>query len=163
MTEILDPAAEGFYTGWTLGAGPDKVAAVLRPDDEDTSYIETPGPDTKQSFQLTPSSIPPGSTINSVQVTHRAKRITGGCNDYNFLRLGGTNSEGPAHALTSSYVNYSDIIPRPGGGAWSTADLATLEVGIRGYNPQTRRATTLYITVDYTPPAAAAGNMFLVF
>jgi len=168
LTEQLEAAGIGNYNNWPLNAGPSKVAAVNSPDDDGTTDIITNGDAVRQSFTLAASAIPPGSTINSLSVNCRAGAVWAAAGVSSSLRLGGTDLDGPINALPTdgTWQTFNDIIARPGGGAWSIADLATLEIGILSSNPGPVwiHATTLFVTVDYTPPAAGAtGDMLLVF
>jgi hypothetical protein len=118
----------------------------------------------RQSFLLEASAIPPGSTINSVSISTRLSNAWGGSPQVkSFLRLGGANQDGPTNA-PSGWQTFIDIITRPGGGPWSLADLATLEVGVLNDAAAFGICTTLFVIVDYTPPAAAPfGAMLLLF
>lgn len=49
-----------------------------------------------------------------------------------FLRLGGLEQTGINEELGNSYVEYSQVISRPGGGDWTEGDLDSLEVGVAG-------------------------------
>jgi hypothetical protein len=165
-TEKLVCASIGFYDDWQVEGTTDKVAAVAEPDDDDTTRIGywRYG----ESYLLATSSIPSGSTINSITVH---SRLTTWENTYGdrvnvFLRLGGTDNDGPIHNVGAHvWANFDDVISRPGGGAWALSDLTTLEVGVEAsiWN-EWGNCTTLYVVVDYTPPSGGAtGNMLLMF
>lgn len=142
------------------------MVAVNSPDDDDTSYIDNNSATGRQSYTLAASAIPPGSTVNSVTVRLRARKVLGGgaCYLRSLLLLGGTIVEGASHTMATSYANHDDTIARPGGGAWSIADLAALEIGVRSFHTVQEMATTLYAAIDYTPPApSGTGNFLLLF
>lgn len=168
MTEVLQALGVGNYDNWLLNAGPSKVAAVNSPDDDATSDIITNGDAVRQSFTLQASAIPAGSTINSISVTCRIGTVWGAGGVSSSLRLGGSDQDGPANPFPGgSWTSYSDAITRPGGGSWSLADLATLEVGILSADTTGAwiHVTTLYVIVDYTsgpPPGPSTGAMLLV-
>lgn len=148
---------------WTLGAGLDKVSAVNSPDDDYTTYIRG-YTNRQEQYTLDPTSIPPGSTINSVSVISRVE-CPNGETATAYLYLGANQSNGtPRSPLL--WQSYTEAIARPGGGSWDQTDLSTLEVGIIATNsPYTACAcTTLEVVVDYTPAApGATGDMLLVF
>jgi hypothetical protein len=158
-TENLAATAVGNYDQWENVGGADKVASVALPDDGIATNLRTYFNGYRQSFTLATSSIPAGSTINSVSVRSRLGTYEGSDVDSTrvFLRLGGTNADTSARTcqawvggLQPGYV-YIDEISRPGGGSWTLSDLATLEVGV-ACEPGSNWAgvTTLYVIVDYT-------------
>lgn len=169
MTEVLQAALIGDYDSWLLNAGANKVVAINSPDDDGTSEITTNTDNNRQSFSLVASAIPAGSTINSVAVTCRIGNTWGGGGVSSSLRLASTNQDGPANPMPGgSWTSYTDIIARPGGGSWSLADLATLQVGLLALTlgGSWVHVTTLYINVDYTAGAGGptgTGDMLLVF
>ena len=162
MTEKLTVASSGTYTQWlALGT---KVADVQEPDDDSTSYIYISTQTLRESYLLAASAIPVGSTINSIAVSARITGrfgYDGGIRS--FLRLNGSNSDGPQN-LTTVWSTYLDVITRPGGGSWALSDLATLEIGVLADTPFGFPAcTTLFAIIDYTPPVATTGDMLMVF
>ena len=166
-TEVLQAASVGDYDAWLLEAGASKVVAINSPDDDATTSIMTSTDNNRQSFSLVASAIPTGSTINSVSVTCRLGQTWDDGGLSSSLRLAGSNLDGPAHPMPGgSWVTYTDTIARPGGGSWSLADLATLQVGVLALTlgGSWVHVTTLFITVDYTEGAGGAtGNMLLMF
>jgi hypothetical protein len=152
---------------WTLGAGANKVVAVNSPSDDATSYIYVAASTKYEQYSLAASMIPGGSTINSVSVFSRCMR--GGATNSLWrvgLVLGANFSESDSHTAPSAWVEYTDVLARPGGGAWSTADLASLEVYVRsGATANQLDCTSLWLIVDYTPPAPPTdtGRMLLMF
>jgi len=169
VTEVLEALGVGTYDAWSLLAGPDKVSAVNLPNDEDTSYIRAAYINTRQSFTLEASAIPAGSTINSVTVLCRADTIEYPAGNFlgSFLRLSGTNNDGPANPVVyGSWTDFSDTLTRPGGGSWTLSDLASLEIGvIIAVDNKFCRVTTLYAIIDYTPGGGPTptGAMLLLF
>lgn len=165
MTEVLEALGVGTYDAWwALWGAPTKVAAVAAPDDDGTSGIGAQGSATvRQSFTLSPSAIPPGSTINSVSIRGRFSRDNPGATFAPFLRLAGTNQDGPSTDPGTPWVTLSFTIARPGGGSWSLADLSTLEIGAYADSGAYDWISTLEAVVDYTPPTATTGAMLLLF
>lgn len=171
MTEQLEAAAVGSYDQFGLfPALSSKVADVNSPDDDSTTYLLDYVGNHRQSFTLEASAIPAGSTINSVTIHGRLATSEGANGNYvfMFLRLGGTNVDGPAHDVHPIYIpdwrDFNDTLARPGGGAWTLADLATLEIGVGVAVPNFwADCTTLYAVVDYTPGGGPtpSGNMLL--
>lgn len=165
-TKVLQVASVGSYDEWMLETGADKVVAVNSPDDDATTNLMTTAAGQRQSYALAASSIPAGSTINSVSVTLRFRGAD--TLGQSFLRLGTTNVDSPEHHLYygEGWNTFTDTIARPGGGSWALSDLSSLQVGVYSvdgglYNT---KATTLFVTVDYTEGAGGAtGNMLLMF
>ena len=171
-TEILRPNAAGDYTNITTQYPAstyhwDKVDEAS--SDDDTTYIEVPGTsELRDVFHLGASSIPTGSTINSVTVYHNC-RATVPLNPAYFrplLRLGTSETLGTVISTTSTtYTLQSEALVRPGGGSWSVADLANLQVGIGLYaqiDTKASRCTQVYVVVDYTPAAVGFSRGFII-
>lgn len=106
-------------------------------------------------YTLGPSSIPGGSTINSVTV-----HFKWGCLDpvehwcRPLLRLSGTTVNGTLlNSLAATWKISSEVLARPGGGDWSVGDLADLQGGV-GFNSSAGKyinITQVYVEIDYTP------------
>ena len=161
MTESIQAAAVGFYDDWNLEAGADKVTAINSPDDDATSYIDL-NYNGSESYTLAASTIPVGSVINSVSVSMRLGDIWGAHNVRALLRLAGTDVLGTLYTPTG-WQTFVEALTRPGGGAWTLSDLATLEIGIHGGAAGWMACSTIFAIVDYTPPAGDTGDMMLVF
>jgi len=164
LTEQRECSAVTSPDQWALGAGADKVTAVNTPDDDATSFIVDSNVDEVEQYSLTASAIPAGSTINSVTVYSRQQSFGSGLIRQG-LALGLNTSETGDISFGNPYSTASNALTRPGGGAWSQADMASLEVYVKCRTSATNcRVTTLSVVIDYTPPAAAAaGDMLLVF
>lgn len=166
MTENLLVSAPGTYDAYGEHGAGGKKNLVDPPDNDATNYIYSALLNDTQSFTLEPSAIPPGSTINSVSVSSRSRWYDNPVTYRTLLRLAGTDQLAAQITLTNSWVTYLDTIPRPGGGPWSLADLATLEIGVTcDTGGDTHVCTTLFAIIDYTPPAppSPSGDMLLVF
>ena len=153
-TLLLDGVVSGA-DNWTLVAGASKVAACQSPDDDSSSYIQSgTSAGTTQRFTLAdPSEIGSSDTINVVTLRIRHQRgITPAGTIRGVIYLGGAQSSGTTATTSASWVDQSDSFSsRPSGGAWTLADLSSLEVAVQ--NGQTRNVycTTVEIVVDYTP------------
>lgn len=165
-TATIQVAAVTSPNQWTLGAGANKVVAVNGPHDGDASYLSSTTT-WKQQYSLAAHSIPAGAVINSVAGVMMIRFSVGalGKNLRIDLKLGGNTSNGPVHTTSSFYITYTDVIARPGGGSWSLADLASLEVALvqaQAGAGTVQRCSSLWVIVDYTPPANT-GQMLQMF
>ncbi len=130
----------------------DKVDDPPGSPDGDATYIFLLGAQLKDAYKLTDTS--QTGTINSVRVYFRFRinNVFGTAYSQPFLRLGTAETAGTeVSSTTTSYVTYSEILARPGGGSWSWTDINNLQVciGLRTsvyYNIFTQE----YIEVDYT-------------
>ena len=135
--------------------------AVNSPDDDNTSYLQAAADGYVEQYSLAAHTIPSGSKVNSVSVHSRTRRLSGSGNTHSVhLVLGGSSSVSATHVGATSWVSFTDLLARPGGGSWTLSDLSTLEVGIKRVGSIIVRCTSLWLIVDYTPPKAA---MFLLF
>ena len=160
-TETIQPAAEGYVRDWVILAGSGKVVAVQAPDDDDTSAIRgLPGIICDQAYTLTSNAIPVGAVINSVSVYTRCARYASASTIATGLYLSGVLSSGPDQALPVAYTSYTDVISRPGGGAWAVSDLASVQVVIQQKTANRSRCTSLWVIVNYTPPPSAFFHLF---
>jgi len=151
-TEILRPNGAGDYTNieyqWPeSGEHWDKVDEAVA-DDLTTRLFNSEEPLEKDAFTLGASSLT-DENINGVAVYFRAYegKITPG------LRLGTDETMGTETAdIPNTWTNFNETLSRPGGGNWSVADLADLQV-IIGLNSQGiggARVTQVYVVVDYS-------------
>jgi hypothetical protein len=163
LTQNIQVGTTTAPDGWSVSGTLDKVVAVNQPDDDATTFIYAPFGD--QQYSLDTHTIPPGSTINSVTAKFRGRSPDADDDIFARLYLGVDFTQGTTYTMSVPWANYSEALARPGGGAWALIDLDTLEIRVStsgGFNE--RHVTTLYIEVDYTPPAAGAtGDMLLLF
>lgn len=125
----LIPDTIGDFDNWTLDAGPDKPTAV-QTNDGNTSYLRigtSPGAgNTKQSFVLgtRPQIVAVIAVTYNIDVMQETG-IAGAESIFLTARLGGV--EGTAVAVSpgsgAGYINYTGVIPRPGGGVWTVPDI----------------------------------------
>lgn len=159
----------GNYDQFTNVGGATKLISVSPPDDDSATFIREYHLNYRQSFTLAASAIPAGSTINSVTVHSRLATTEGAAGDFikAFLRLGGVDVDSAAHHVFPQFdhfTDFDDTLARPGGGAWSIADLATLEIGVAvAVINFWADCTTLYAVIDYTPGGGPtpSGDMLL--
>jgi len=167
LTEVLECFGVSAPDQWTLYSGVDKVSAVNSPDDDITSMIIDAQSGEIEQYTLTPSAIPVGSTINSVSVRFRYSSFSPTLGLRQGLELSGNTSESADIITTGSATWETEVnaLPRPGGGAWSQADIASLEVYAKRTTGIYANAwiSTIQVIIDYTPPAATTGDMLLVF
>jgi hypothetical protein len=73
------------------------------------------------------------TTIHGVRVVVRARREEGGAGDLRIvIKLSGTELESDVLTLSTTYKNYSWIFEtKPGGGNWTPADVAGLQIGYK--------------------------------
>jgi len=168
-TSYLRPSAVGYSDQWTLGAGATKVAAVDALDplshDDSVTYIEEVTVNDNQAFTLT-NKPPSAASFLALRVGVRSIRIAGtSCSAQPYIRLGGVNvvatTVSPGTAAWETAVSGS--VARPGGGAWTMADVqsAGLEMGITltANVGATLFVTSIWVEVDW---ALGGGLIFLL-
>lgn len=95
-------------------------------------------------------------TINSVTAYVRAKYVAGGGDEGLKIlwRLGATEIESAEKTPAAAYSDHSDVRNTdPDGGAWSWADVNSLQIGVRAStlaNAEQLNFSELWIVVDYT-------------
>jgi len=98
----------------------------------DTDYVEGANVGDKDTYaygNLTPTS----GTVYGVQPNLYARKTDAGTRSIaSVARLSGTEVDSAAAALSTSYLYYRDIREtKPGGGAWSIADVNNAEFGVK--------------------------------
>jgi hypothetical protein len=158
--EILRPNAQGDYTYIpsqfpASGLHWDKV--ISNDYGNTVVYILNQTTQQKDAYNLGASSIPGGTVINWLEVFY-----TGFNGDtlepaylQAFLRLAGSESAGEEFQLSSTWTTYySGKLSRPGGGGWTTDDLANLQVaiGLRtsdSISTTIKQCTEVYVRITY--------------
>ncbi len=158
---ILKPDGTGDYTFITYqfpdtGEHWDKVDDI--PHDGDTTKVHTDTPDQqKDAYALEDISLT--GEINSVSVYFTFESGTPGDNVWAqpYLRLNSVETAG-IEEVEDGYApywdsTYSEVIGRPGGGAWIWSDINNLQVciGLRGPSYGHAICTNVYVEVDYSP------------
>jgi hypothetical protein len=162
-TLTLVPNGAGDYTNianqWpNSGSHYDKVDDPVGSPDEDSTYVTTASTSQqKDAYNLIDTAL--SGTINWVKHHFRIKSFSDGytVRAQPFLRLGSTETTGTEVAQdTDDYTDYSETLGRPGGGAWSWADINALQVciGVKRYC----YCTQVYIEVDYTVAAVGLSH-----
>jgi hypothetical protein len=158
-TETLSISATSSPDNWTNTGGADKVASVALPDDGDTSYISsgtTSGTEQQFAVANTTDAIAPNASMTSVTITCRAKKtsvftvgIIASC------ILSGNTSTGSTHTLSTGYQDFTDTFTtKPGGGAWTKADVDAIEVKVKNSAARDVLCTSVSLAVNYTLVAA---------
>lgn len=153
----LLPTVVGAYDAWTLGAGASKPIAC-QSNDGDGSYITSDHVVTRnQTFAMDDL---PSDAVGVTTVDHvRSRRATSATvfNDAYMVRLSGVDQVGTATSPGTGYVITTEpAIGRPGGGAWSVADVNALEAGgqsVTSGDPNEKRYSLVRLDVTYVPAA----------
>lgn len=159
LTETLRPNATGNYTNLAVTAGTNWEAVDdIAYDDYSTYVYRSTDTQAKDAYNLENGSIPAGAQINSVTVHFRvnAYNAPGSKQAQPFLLLGVSETAGTVVTVpiaTFAFTSYSEILTRPGGGNWTVADIASLQVGIGlkgGEDAYRVKCTQIYVVVDYS-------------
>jgi hypothetical protein len=165
LQEVLPMAATSSPNAWILAAGANKVAAVLS-DDGDSSYIRSGNSTTSQQYTIAaPQWIPQAATISSVTLRATCKRSTNPNIDYQVAAVLGANRSFGAVQRTAgnAYVQTSDVFTsKPGGGAWTLADLRQLQVLLQNLQAQDLRCSELDVAVAYVSSVNLADLTFAI-
>ena len=169
-TETIRPNATGGLNQHSPNGTGNPVTAVS--DNSPDTYLRNNTGFTREDrFELAaPSAITSSDSVDSVDVRFRTRTetSTGSATVTVGLRLDGVASLATAQgSIPTSETDYSRIaIERPGGGSWSTADLAALQVVVQS-NDGTAAAVRifeLHVDVQYTvggavgPPEVNVGR-----
>jgi len=146
------PTGAGDYTNLSRTGGATNWETQTS-DDGDTSTVNTiSGAEVKDAYALEdPTYLGVSHTITSVDVYHKARRLTAGTSK-SYLRLSGNETAGTLQTLTDTFTVYHEVLARPGGGAWSDADIDDLQavIGLTGDGTYEGRNTLIYAQVNYT-------------
>lgn len=157
--ETLRPNAAGDAANNTV-TGTNNYTALS--DNSDASYLRNnTGTDKEDDLNLgAPATVASGDTINSIDVRFRARSETSATGSVTVgLRLSGTNSLAAAQgSIPTSATDYTKTgITRPGGGSWTFADLANLQVVCitNDGSAAAIRLFEVYVDVNYTVGAVS--------
>jgi len=167
-TVTLRPSANGVLIELTPSPGTLQNYQCVDEEtpNDDTDYVLLAGSSveaqTKYDYYDIPTTgIPAGSTINSVTVYTRGRkvqlgtiiaRICGCVHTYNVAY------EGTFKSLTTSWANYSDTwTTNPNTGLpWTLDEVNAMQIGVGLYTAKNENVeadcTQVYVVVDYTPP-----------
>jgi hypothetical protein len=154
----LTPIADGAYDQLTPSGCANSFECIDDPPgspDDDTTYLSLSSGTGRQSVIV--NAFYAGETINNVTVLARCKNggFASALTVYPFVRINGTDYDDPAGA--TAYSTYDDFSytwnTNPDtAAAWTPADLAALEAGLRLVaTGSPGRLTQIYVIVDYTP------------
>ena len=156
-TELIYPTAEGTQKTWNLGAGSDKVSAV-QTNDGDSSYIQRAGTILLwQDYEVDPSQLGAGDTINSVTVKAVVRSSNGGTQIGLELQLpGGAYGSGTLGGVEGTYntISWQQTSNPDTGQPWVPADLNgtnKFEVGIGNLGTGFQYfCTQIFAEIDFT-------------
>lgn len=146
-------AVSGDTPGW-------KCVDEVSPDDDSTYIFSYSATSPRDLYNLADLTL--AGTINYVRVYARIRRTSGiAVSARTAIKLGETVVEGSDITITASYANYyTEHTTKPGGGAWTFADINNLQAGVHLniYSASVVvRCTQVYVVVDYEP---AKGRSF---
>jgi hypothetical protein len=174
--EILRPIGTGFQTRLLPSSAPNWECVNEAVANGDSDYVEhdtlgVSGNYEADLYDIPTSSIPSGSTINSIRIYHTDKKIQIGSSIVTssvvIFRTYGTNYIDVAHALTTSYVLWgTERTFNPFTSAnWTLEEINLLEIGVSlqfQWIGDTRysygRSTQVYIVISYNPPISKTWN-----
>ena len=154
----INPDSTGNYTAIAnvVGAATHWEAVS---DANDATYVNTSNTtQEKDAYNLgTPSFSGISQTINSVTAHFRYSTSNSTNTVYvqPYLRLSSTETTGTevSHTGDTNWQDASEILVRPGGGTWTVADFADLQVavGLRGSNSTDLyyKISKVYVVIDY--------------
>lgn len=163
-TEVLRPNGAGDDIGTEHNniTGGDGTKYGVTSDDLDTSYIGNTSTNKTCADAMTlgdPATVTASDSIDSIDVRWRARTESSATGSGRpGVRLGGTTVWGTTQSsIPTSATNYeTTAIARPGGGSWTFADLADLQVTIETTrNGNNIRVFELYVDINYTVGGAA--------
>ncbi len=146
----------GMYTANAAWTWSSSATTDLRSNDGDATRGQTTTAASWLYMNLDQVDTNIAGTINSVTVYYRMRKDTGNTATARMrVRTGTTNGTTvTGQALTDTYALYSiTSTARPAGGAWTWADINTLNAGIQidTGTTGTLSITEMYVVVDYTP------------
>jgi hypothetical protein len=153
---VRPDATGGLNQHAIVPVGTDPAAAAS--DNSDATYLRNnTGAPLEDRFELgAPAAITSADSVDGIAVRFRTRTETspGNATVTVGLRLSGTSSlAAPQGSIPTSETDYSSApIPRPGGGAWTYADLAALQVVVVSNDGTAGavRVFELYVDVQYT-------------
>lgn len=128
------PAADGANTGLTPSTGTNHAAlADENPANDDTDYNDSSTVGNKDTYDFGNISHAPVS-IFGVQVNMTAKKDDAGARSIcSVTRSGGTDTDGATQVLTTSYVDYREVVAADPNtsAAWTKTNLNAAEFGMK--------------------------------
>jgi hypothetical protein len=158
-TTTAQPTGNGTPDNWNFAlVGPSKYEACQTPDDDDTSYIESPSTTgTVQTFTASPSGIATGDAITQVDVIARwrqpAVNPPSARVGYSFAVHGGGTQSGTSSTFSGIGTSYqTDTYTHSG---LSVAWGGNLTFFAETMLNRRIRLTSLTAVITYTPAASA--------
>jgi hypothetical protein len=101
---------------------------------DDTDYVESSTVGNKDTYTYS-DLIPTSGTIFGIQLLPHVRKTDAGARSMKSIaRLSGTEVDGPAQILSTSYQYFPEIREtKPGGGAWTITDINNAEFGHKVY------------------------------
>lgn len=127
----LAPNAAGNSAEFTPSSGLNYAAVDDIPHDADTTYVESSTSGHRDSYNC--ATFGSSGTIHAFSVITLAKKTdVGAVSIANTLRLSSTNYDGATHALTSSYVYYTETFTEDPStlAAWVNTGIDSAEIGV---------------------------------
>jgi hypothetical protein len=134
--EAIYPTGPGTYTDFALGGTTPAATNWESQDDatpnDEQDYVTSTTVDAKDSYQFGDLGVTTGD-IPAVLVHNRLRKEQGGNRTYAALaRTGGVDLDGPTKGMSTDYYTWPTILEtKPGGGAWTIADVNAAEFGLR--------------------------------
>lgn len=134
--EAILPSGVGNSSVWLNQAG-NTTNTYQSVDDatptDDTDYVESATADEKDTYAYGNLATTSGTVVAVVLNPYWKKTNTGAKTAKSVARLsGGTEEDSAAVTLGTSYVYTPDVrLTKPGGGAWSVADVNAAEFGVK--------------------------------
>jgi hypothetical protein len=157
-TQDLSPDAVGDYANITT-ANP-AVAHYLNvddpvatPDDAATTVSTLAIAQEKDVYNIqAPTWLGANQVVTSVTVYFRHIYVVGQGWIQPYLRLAGVETAGTEIASGGAWATNSEVLARPGGGAWTLADITNLQIGIglRDDSVNSEYCTQVYARIAYT-------------
>lgn len=131
--ETIFPNGNGNTSGMT-GSDGNSTDNYLLVDEtapnSDTDYVQSASVGTKDTYAMGNLATTSGTVLATMPVPFARKSDAGSRQIYSVARLSGTEEDSAAKTLLDSYTYLPDIrTTKPGGGAWTIADVNSAEFG----------------------------------
>lgn len=159
-TGTLYPQNDGNYRSWNGGAN--DIDETGAPSCSSGDYISTNNSNARSSFTLDLSSIPNGSTINSIAITPSDRGDSNAGGTYKtFVRVNGSNTDAAATltagsasgCVTRTAQTISLGLTKSSG---TSVEIGVLKINSGGSSNNTVRVGALNAVINYTPPSGGA-------
>lgn len=131
--EALSPSGAGATTNFTpsTGANYQCVDEAATPND-DTDYVSSSVVNDKDTYAMGNLASVLGAVVAVAVTTYDRKDDAGARTHSHVTRLSGTEDTGAAFSPTTAYAFHQTVFTtKPGGGAWSIADVNAMEAGLK--------------------------------